>query len=341
MSFEAQIRSSVISIARTKFGAELQRIELASSTARGGLESRAVRRVRIRGQHSDGRTRSLSVIAKRLDGFGVREAHVYRDLLSHLDASIAPHVFGLEPCADTGAVMFLEDVRTAVHWPWRDTSSAAAVLQKLAVFHETSGRRLASMPSWDYEAMLHESAVATLETLQRLRRDPEFAWMRRSLRPIARLVTALSRRRADLMSLASYAGGAIHGDVHPGNVILRTRGGRREPILIDWARARTGSALEDVSSWLQTLAYWEPEARRRHDTLLKCYLRARGREPRLSSEFREAYWTAAASNALAGALRYYCWKAETSKDHGQRARAMHAARDWIRMLERADALSQP
>jgi hypothetical protein len=38
--------------------------------------------------------------------------------------------------------------------------------------------------------------------------------------------------------------------------------------LIDWARARRGSPFEDVASWLHSLGCWEPEARRRHDSLL-------------------------------------------------------------------------
>ena len=224
-------------------------------------------------------------------------------------------------------------------WPWRELSASAAVLQQLARFHEASKQSAALPPQWDYEAVLQDSAVATLECMQQMRKQPEFAWMRRSLQPIDRLVRALPARRSELLAFGSYGGGPIHGDVHPGNVIVRGRGTRRQPVLIDWARSRLGSALEDVSSWLQTLAYWEPEARRRHDTLLASYVCARGYESRLSSDFREAYWMAAASNALAGVLRYYCWKADAASTVAQRSRAIHAARDWVRMLERAHALS--
>jgi hypothetical protein len=59
-----------------------------------------------------------------------------------------------------------------------------------------------------------------------------------------------------------------------------------------------------VASWLLSLGCWEPEAKRRHDSLLQCYLSARWLPLGLDAEFRRTYWLAAASNALAGALNY-------------------------------------
>jgi plastocyanin len=56
---------------------------------------------------------------------------------------------------------------------------------------------------------------------------------------------------------------------------------------------------------LRLLGCWAPEARRRHDTLLRRYLRARGWPDRLDAATREAYQLASASNALSGALRYH------------------------------------
>ena len=50
--------------------------------------------------------------------------------------------------------------------------------------------------------------------------------------------------------------------------MVRKSGGQHEPVLIDWARARAGSPFEDVSSWLQSLGFWEPAVKRKHDTLL-------------------------------------------------------------------------
>lgn len=340
MVIEAQIRSFAISIARARFRGELQAIELVSSEARGGLESRAVKRVQVRGRDPSGNPRSLRLVVKQLEGINRREAGVYRELLSQLEMRIAPNVLRVEQYPKTGVILFLEDVQATRRWPWRELPSSAAVLQQLAGFHEVSQESAAVLPPWDYESALLKSAVATLEGLQQLHRHPEFAWMRRSLKSADRLVSALPNRRAELLDFEPYGSGPIHGDVHPGNVILRSRRNCDQPVLIDWARARMGSALEDVSSWLQSLAYWEPEARRRHDTLLMSYVRARGHEPRLSSSLRGAYWMAAGSNALAGALRYYCWKADAANDLSQRSRAIHAVRDWMRMVERADALSR-
>lgn len=76
-------------------------------------------------------------------------------------------------------------------------------------------------------------------------------------------------------------------------------------MLIDWGRARIGSPLEDVSSWLQSLGYWEPRARRKHDPVLVHDLAYRGVEGGLSEALRTAYWVAGASNALAGALEHH------------------------------------
>jgi aminoglycoside phosphotransferase (APT) family kinase protein len=101
----------------------------------------------------------------------------------------------------------------------------------------------------------------------------------------------------------------VHGDMHPGNVLLRRQGRKLVPVFLDWVRVRLGSPMEDVSSWLQSLGYWEPDARRRHDTLLKRYLEASGRGSTLSSSVREHYGLAGASNALAGALRYHLFPA--------------------------------
>lgn len=111
-------------------------------------------------------------------------------------------------------------------------------------------------------------------------------------------------------------------------------------MLIDWGRARIASPLEDVSSWLQSLGFWELEARRRHDTLLAAYLSSHGLDRRLSSDFRTAYWLAGASNALAGALRYHLWVADSAAEHPAREAAMRAVKDWLRVIRRAAAASK-
>src|SRR5207302_11274597 len=97
----------------------------------------------------------------------------------------------------------------------------------------------------------------------------------------------------------------LHGDVHSGNVLLRDGSLQRSAVLVDWARARLGSPLEDVSSWLESLGSWEPGVRTQRTSLLKHYFRARGLQRIFAREVLLYYWVAAACNALAGALHYH------------------------------------
>lgn len=96
----------------------------------------------------------------------------------------------------------------------------------------------------------------------------------------------------------------INGDVHPGNVLVRSDRHGMRSVLLDWSRCRIGSPLEDVASWLQSLGCWEPAVRQRHDTLLRAYL-AHRLCPALTPDRRTGYWLAAACNGLAGAIRYH------------------------------------
>jgi aminoglycoside phosphotransferase (APT) family kinase protein len=145
--------------------------------------------------------------------------------------------------------------------------------------------------------------------------------------------------RTHLLGFAPLPPALIHGDVHPGNVMVRRRGGKDVPVLLDWGRARIGSPLEDVTSWLQSLSYWEPLAMRRHDTLLAEYLVARRAPTGRDADLRRAYWLAAASNVLAGALRYHVHMSvsEEAGTAGRAAAALRAARDALRIIRRADA----
>jgi hypothetical protein len=60
--------------------------------------------------------------------------------------------------------------------------------------------------------------------------------------------------------------------------------------------------------------------------------------PRLDTELRAAYWLAGASNALSGALLYHVSVLLDSRVPSvTRAAAAYAAREWVRVLRRADA----
>src|SRR5690606_30503670 len=97
----------------------------------------------------------------------------------------------------------------------------------------------------------------------------------------------------------------IHGDVHPGNVCITAEGVVPKVALIDWGRARLGSPLEDIASWLHSLGCWEPVARRRHDTLMRMYLESRREPLPFTGRLRADYWLASASNGLSGAIRQH------------------------------------
>jgi aminoglycoside phosphotransferase (APT) family kinase protein len=128
--------------------------------------------------------------------------------------------------------------------------------------------------------------------------------------------------------------------MHSGNVILRrTGGGTIEVRLIDWARARIGSPLEDIGSWLHSLGCWEPEARRRHDTLMRAYLASRRVPCTFDSNMRILYWFASASNGLAGAIRYHlAVLGNATVTETARANSGRALIAWERVVRRAATL---
>jgi hypothetical protein len=304
---------------------------------RGGLESDAVLLVTARLEGPRGRGWLVRFLAKRLSGPAVREADAYRSLVAPLVPELAPRLLGTVLLAPGTLLLALEVVRQARRWPWPEEPVTLGVLRAAARLHEVAPDA-ADLPKWDYEAALEASAAETLERIEAARRDPALGVRGASVLATRGLVSRLAELRRELLGLRPFAPVPIHGDLHPGNVLVRTRRGGPEPVLIDWGRARIGSALEDVSSWLQTLAFWEPRVRCRHDALLAGYLCARGLAPRLDAELRAAYWLAGASNALAGALAYHLAWAAAAPSAPARMAATRAALDWLRIIRRAAAL---
>lgn len=303
----------------------------------GGLCSEvALVTARLRGGAG---TRRVAVVAKLVRGVAAREAAVYRRLSSSVARRFSPELLGAQRLVRGRWLLYLERIEPAHSWPWTDCGHTALVLDRLARLHGEAVPG-ASLPAWDYEAENLAVARGTLSLAERLPRG-EVPALARALPALRRVVAALPAMRRQLLAFQPLGRAVIHGDVHPGNVMVRQRDGVAEPVLLDWARARIGSPLEDVSSWLQALGYWEPEARRRHDTLLAGYLSARGLAPALTRPLRDAYWFAAASNALAGALGYHLATAVRASDPGAtpsaRAAAAWNAADWLRVIRRADA----
>ncbi len=296
----------------------------------GGLES-AVVRVRIsppEGHHGI----PPQFVVKQLPAGFEREAEVYELLWRHFDPPPAVRLLGRER-ASQATYLYLEDAQSSAPWPWADTRRAGAVCVALARLHDSR-----AMPheafSWNYEAELARSAQATLE-LAGHARDASGRRLWRRIGDLRRVVAALPSIRDRLLSAGT---GIIHGDVHPGNVVLRG-GDSPEVLLIDWARARIGSPLEDVASWLHALGCWEPEARRRHDTLMGIYLDARRDRRRFASDLRVDYWFASASNGLSGAIRYHlAVLSDAAQSDAARNHSRRALSEWQRVIRRAAAL---
>lgn len=290
----------------------------------GGLEAESVELLTCSVPRS---AREFRCVVKYVTGAGVREIAVYDGLLQGELRGLAPELLAVRRTED-GAWLYLEEVRCAAEWPWADTRLTRSVLAKLARLHEAAiDREL--LRDWNYELELEQRASATLELLGRERRTfPDAA---RTFRSAKRLVSALPRLREQLFA-TRFGKTWIHGDMHTGNVLVR-EAEPGEAVLIDWGRSRLGSPFEDVSSWLQSLRCWEPDAERRHDRLLTSYLQSRGYGAAALAECRPAYWLSAACNVLAGALLYHLWHASETGDPA----SLRAVQIWSRIVRRADA----
>jgi hypothetical protein len=321
-------------------GVTPRELHLQQQPLRGGLEAARVASVAARYRDGLGRPAVFRLVVKWLTPAAVREAMVYDRLVVPHASGFAPRLLGSESSAAGHVVLYLEALRPRRRWPWRELGASQAVLAQVARLHvtEPSTEVMGALAAWDYEAELQATAELTLEHLERARRLPDLAHFGASVGRARRVIRALPALRQQLFASSPLGRTVIHGDLHPGNVVLRRRKGRDEPVLLDWGRTRIGSPLEDVSCWLQSLGSWEPEARRRHDTLLAGYFAARGLESRLSRGLRAAYWLAGASNALSGALLHHLVVAMDERlTTARRARGAYLAREWLRILRRAAA----
>jgi hypothetical protein len=320
-------------------GVEPSAIRLEVKPLRGGLESAAVARVSARWTQPSRRPATLGFVAKRLEGDAIREANLYRSVLTP-ESDLAPRLLGID-AVESAIYLYLEFVRSTRAWPWREIVPTGAVLARLASLH-ASGADVtthALVASWDYEADLIGAAVVTLARFEEAVRTPSLAHLQRYQSALRRVVYSLPELRRQLLALQPFGKTLLHGDVHTRNVLLRARQGAEQPVFIDWGRSRIGSPLEDVSSWLHSLGTWEHEARRRHDTLLRGYLVARGLPSTLERTLRDAYWLASASNTLSGALGYHLAVAmDSSRTARERVTSEASAHKHLRVIRRADAL---
>jgi Phosphotransferase enzyme family len=307
---------------------------------RGGLESAAVARVSARWTQPTGRASSMTFVAKRLEGDAQREAELYRVHLQ-TEAELAPRLIGVEKVGPTTTYLYLEYVRQSRAWPWREMAPTTGVLARLAALHTNTSEAVQAIgAAWDYEFTLADQAALTLAAFERAIRTPELSHLRKYGPSLRRVVGSVPELRRELLDLQPFGRALLHGDVHSRNVVLRAKGGAEQAVFIDWGRARIGSPLEDVSSWLESLGCWEHEVRRRHDTLLRGYLVARGLPSTLERSLRDAYWLASVSNTLSGALHYHLLAAmdQTGRTQRERQTSVAAARAHLRVIRRADSL---
>lgn len=294
----------------------------------GGLQS-AVSRVLVRARGPLPPRMPRTLVVKELLGAHRREAEVYRLLWDSLPQPPAARVLG---CSDTAhaAYLCLEDVRSLSAWPWRDRAFAAITCETLARIHDHRWCA-ASLPPSSYEQDLRMSALETLQFASTAAAGGMRLWRR--LGDLRRVVGAVERIRERLLDAGATL---IHGDVHPGNVLVRAGSRPDRVVLIDWAASRIGSPLEDVASWLHSLGCWDHDSRRRHDSLLAAYLGARQHPVRLDEAVRASYWLASASNGLAGAIRYHLGVLVDPVSSGRARRgSVRALGEWQRVMRRA------
>ncbi len=273
------------------------------------------------------------VVIKHLPPECAREADVYQALWQHLERPPAVQVFGQDTAGDA-TCMYLEHATPVSSWPWADSALAARVCRALARLHDS--RELPRKTfAWNYEEQLTRSAGDTL-ALAAAARDASGERLWHRVGDMRRVVRALPHIRRRLLSAGTTV---IHGDVHPGNVVLRPEAADVPVVLIDWARARIGSPLEDIASWLHSLGCWEPQARRRHDTLMRAYLQSRGVPRIFDADVRTDYWFASVSNGLSGAIRYHlAVLTDPTAPEATRANSRRATLAWARVVRRAAAL---
>ncbi|WP_274426700.1 aminoglycoside phosphotransferase family protein [Chelativorans sp. YIM 93263] len=337
MEIEGKIRQVVGDVIAARSGIRPRNLELERKVF-GGTEAVETSLVTARYRDPRDRAATMRTVVKRLEGRPAREAAVYETLVANHAPEIAPELLATRRQGPDGAIILLEAVRKTRAWPWGDAAVTSGMLTQLGRFHTSVRSNEVRLPEWDFEHELVTMGNSAYTVLDQNRYNPEIGSLARNLRVIRRVIEALPGLRRQLLNEQPFGCRPIHGDVHPGNALVRRRRGQDHPVLIDWGRARMGSPLEDVSSWLQTLRFWEFEAQRLHDTYFRRYLSAFGMPRKLTDDVRAAYWIAGASNALAGALIYHLSVIlDPKQPRANRKTSYYVALDWLRIIRRAHA----
>lgn len=337
MEIDRKIHNAIVDVIAARTGTTPGNLELERKPF-GGTEAVETALVTARYRDNRGRASTLRTVVKRLDGRPAREAAIYERLVAQHAAKIAPELLAVRRLGPDSAFILLEAVRRTRAWPWRDPAATGGMLARLGRFHVSVSAGDVRLPEWDFEREMKAMAEGAYMLLEQCRSEPDLRSLARDLPSLDRVIQAAPELRRQLLREQPFGCRPIHGDVHPGNALVRRRQGENQPVLLDWGRARMGSPLEDVSSWLQTLRFWESEAQRLHDTLFRRYLSAFGMPRKLTSDIRAAYWIAGASNALAGALLHHLTVLlDPRQSKANRATSYHVAGDWLRIVRRAHA----
>ena len=326
------MNSRVAAFIRRRWRVREGAVAVETAPLQGGLES-AVSVARITNTDAHPSIPRRLIVKELQPGFE-REALIYELLWRHLKQPPAVHLLGRQ-LAERATYLYLEEAQSFSAWPWGDSGLSAAVCRELARLHDST-ELPAETFSWDYERQLACSAEETLKVAMTARDAGGRRYWKR-IGDLKRMVAGLPTLRAHLLSAERTV---IHGDMHPGNVIVRQANPRPDVVLIDWARARIGSPLEDLASWIHSLGCWEPEARRRHDTLMRAYLNARAFRRPLDARLRLRYWLASVSNGLSGSIRYHlAVLTDRESARPEVANSHQALATWQRIVRRSAALA--
>jgi len=319
-----------IQFASRNWSIPIEDLEISIEPISGGLESRVVR-VALHSPKTK-QFRPNRFVVKELRGLQRRETQIYLELWKRSTSPPAVRLLGTETTKEAD-YLFLEEVIQQSTWPWKQTVSSIAVCRALARLHDSEPCHHGKLIQWDYERELMKSAEETLAVALDVRNKVGVRrWHR--IGDLRRVVAALPKLRSVLVQTPTF----IHGDVHPGNVIIQACENGKIAF-IDWARSRLGSPLEDLASWLHSLGCWEPEARRRHDTLLRAYLEARSTKQKITTNLRNMYWYASASNGLSGAIRYHLLVLnDPTSSPEMTSNSVRAVHEWERVIRRVAAI---
>lgn len=193
---------------------------------RGGFVASSVTHAKARCQDQAGKTSCRSFVIKSLEGAAAREAAIHERLAACGVGSLAPKLWAVHHAGGDHCRLYMEAIRPIRRWPWRELEYAQRVLDALASLHESDLTSMAGLlTDWDYEEELITRAWQGVATFDRVCRRHRITELLRFGPFLRRAAHALPAMRGWLMSIAPFGRTTIHGDVHPGNVMICTRGG--------------------------------------------------------------------------------------------------------------------